>query len=323
MFSIYQIKDAYNRIRRNINKTPILFSDKINNLTKSNIIFKAENLQKTGSFKIRGALNFIGQSKNQNFVAPSSGNHAQGVAAAARLYNKSSTLVMPSDAPSSKIQGVKSYGGNIIFYDRYKEDRVKIAKKISFDKGYDFIPPYDHNDIILGQGTLGLEVLDQLKEIDFVPDMVLCCCGGGGLISGLSIALKSQWNKLKIHPVEPEFWDDTKISLREKKRHKIINKKSSICDALLSETPGELTFRINKELLSFGISVTDKQVMEAIHIAYKYLKLVLEPGGAVAFAAALNCSEIVNNKKVLVILSGGNIDKEIFLNSLKTRIPKM
>ena len=323
MFSIYQIKDAYNRIRYNINKTPILFSDKINNLTKSNIIFKAENLQKTGSFKIRGALNFIGQSKNQNFVAPSSGNHAQGVAAAARLYKKSSTLVMPLDAPSSKIQGVESYGGNIVFYDRYKEDRVKIAKKISLDKGYDFIPPYDHNDIILGQGTLGLEVLNQLKEIDFVPDMVLCCCGGGGLISGLSIALKSQWNKLKIHPVEPEFWDDTKISLKEKKRHKIINKKRSICDALLSETPGELTFRINKELLSFGISVTDKQVMEAIHIAYKYLKLVLEPGGAVAIAAALNCSEIVNNKKVLVILSGGNIDKKIFLNSLKTKIPKM
>ena len=132
MFSIYQIKDAYNRIRHNINKTPILFSDKINNLTKSNIIFKAENLQKTGSFKIRGALNFIGQSKNQNFVAPSSGNHAQGVAAAARLYNKSSTLVMPLDAPSSKIQGVESYGGNIVFYDRYKEDRVKIAKNIDW-----------------------------------------------------------------------------------------------------------------------------------------------------------------------------------------------
>ena len=323
MFSIYQIKDAYNRICHYINKTPILFSDKINSLTKSNIIFKAENLQKTGSFKIRGALNFIEQSKNHDFVAPSSGNHAQGVAAAARYYNKNSTLVMPSDAPKSKIQGVKSYGGNIVFYDRYKEDRVKIAKKISLDKGYDFIPPYDHNDIILGQGTLGLEILDQLKEIDFVPDKVLCCCGGGGLISGVSIALKSRWNNLNIHPVEPEFWDDTKISLKEKKRHKIINKKSSICDALLSETPGELTFRINKKLLSFGISVTDEQVMEAIHIAYKYLKLVIEPGGAVALAAALNYSEIVNNKNVLVILSGGNIDKEIFLNSLKTKIPKL
>ena len=183
MFSIYQIKDAYNLISHNINKTPILFSDKINNLTKSNIIFKAENLQKTGSLK-SWSLKFYWQSKNQDFVAPSSGNHAQGVAAAARLYNKNSTLVMPSDAPISKIQGVKSYGGNIIFYNRYKEDRLKIAKKISFDKGYDLIPPYDHNDIILGQGTLGLEVIDQLKEIDFVPDIVLCCCGGGGLISG-------------------------------------------------------------------------------------------------------------------------------------------
>ena len=323
MFSIYQIKDAYKLIRGNINKTPILFSDKINNLTKSNIIFKAENLQKTGSFKIRGALNFIGQSKNQDFVAPSSGNHAQGVAAAASLHNKNSTLVMPSDAPLSKIQGVKSYGGNIIFYDRYKEDRVKIAKKISLEKGYDFIPPYDHKDIILGQGTLGLEVIDQLKDINFVPDTVLCCCGGGGLISGLSIALKSYWDNLNIHPVEPEFWDDTRISLKEKKRHIIINKKSSICDALLSETPGELTFRINKKLLSFGISVTDQQAMEAIHVAYEYLKLVLEPGGAVALAAALNYSEVVKNKNVLVILSGGNIDKKIFLNSLKTKIKKL
>ena len=323
MFSIYQIKDAYKLISSNINKTPILFSDKINNLTKSNIIFKAENLQKTGSFKIRGALNFIEQSKNQDFVAPSSGNHAQGVAAAASLYNKNSTLVMPSDAPLSKIQGVKSYGGNIIFYDRYKEDRVKIAKNISLEKSYDFIPPYDHKDIILGQGTLGLEVLDQLKDINFVPETVLCCCGGGGLISGLSIALKSHWDNLNIHPVEPEFWDDTRISLKEKKRHIITNKKSSICDALLSETPGELTFSINKKLLSFGISVTDQQAMEAIHTAYEYLKLVLEPGGAVALAAALNNSEVVKNKNVLVILSGGNIDKKIFLDSLKTRIQKI
>ena len=139
-------------------------------------------------------------------------------------------------------------------------------------------------------------------------------------ISGLSIALKSNFGNLNIHPVEPEFWDDTRISLKEKKRHIIINKKSSICDALLSETPGELTFRINKKLLSFGISVTDQQAMEAIHVAYEYLKLVLEPGGAVALAAALNYSEVVKNKNVLVILSGGNIDKKIFLNSLKTKI---
>ena len=159
MFSIFQIKDAYKRISNNINNTPILFSDRINQFTNSNIIFKAENLQRTGSFKIRGALNFISQSKNKNFVAPSSGNHAQGVAAAAKLFNKKSKLVMPSDAPLSKIEGVKFYGGDIVFYNRYEEDRIEIAKNISKVKGYDLIPPYDNRDIILGQGSLGIEII--------------------------------------------------------------------------------------------------------------------------------------------------------------------
>ena len=316
MISIYQINDAYKRISKYINKTPIIYSDKLNNFTESNILIKAENLQKTGSFKIRGATNLISQIKEEKVVAPSSGNHAQAVAAASQLFNKTATLVMPSDAPKSKILGVKSYNGKIIFYDRNNEDRMEIANEISNREGSVLIPPYDHKEIIAGQGTLGVEIIEQLEEMKFKPDIILCCCGGGGLIAGVASAIISKWKNANVHPVEPKFWDDTKISLENNQRYKIKNKKYSICDALLAETPGKLTFNINKKLLSKGISVTDKEVMKAIQIGYEWLKMVIEPGGAVALAASINNIELVRNKNVLVILSGGNIDQEIFTKSL-------
>ena len=316
MISIYQINDAYKRISKYIKKTPIIYSDKLNNFTESNILIKAENLQKTGSFKIRGATNLISQIKEEKVVAPSSGNHAQAVAAASQLFNKTATLVMPSDAPKSKILGVKSYNGKIIFYDRNNEDRMEIANEISNREGSVLIPPYDHKEIIAGQGTLGVEIIEQLEEMKFKPDIILCCCGGGGLIAGVASAIISKWKNAKVHPVEPTFWDDTKISLENNQRYKIKNKKYSICDALLAETPGKLTFNINKKLLSKGISVTDKEVMKAIQIGYEWLKMVIEPGGAVALAASINNIELVRNKNVLVILSGGNIDQEIFTKSL-------
>ena len=316
MISIYQINDAYKRISKYINKTPIIYSDKLNNFTESNILIKAENLQKTGSFKIRGATNLISQIKEEKVVAPSSGNHAQAVAAASQLFNKTATLVMPSDAPKSKILGVKSYNGKIIFYDRNNEDRMEIANEISNREGSVLIPPYDHKEIIAGQGTLGVEIIEQLEEMKFKPDIILCCCGGGGLIAGVASAIISKWENANVHPVEPKFWDDTKISLENNQRYKIKNKKYSICDALLAETPGKLTFNINKKLLSKGISVTDKEVMKAIQIGYEWLKMVIEPGGAVALAASINNIELVRNKNVLVILSGGNIDQEIFTKSL-------
>ena len=317
MISIYQISEAYKRISKYIYKTPIIFSDKLNKMTGSNILIKAENLQKTGSFKIRGATNMIAQIKEGKVVAPSSGNHAQAVAAACNIFNKSATLVMPSDAPKSKIVGVKNYNGKIIFYDRNNQDRMKIAKKISLEENSVLIPPYDHKDIITGQGTLGLEIINQLEELNFIPDLLLCCCGGGGLIAGVASAIKSKWKKTNVHPVEPEFWDDTKRSLENKTRFVVKDKKFSICDALLAETPGELTFSINKNLLSKGIKVSDKEVMKAIRIGYEWLKLVIEPGGAVALTAAINNTELVKNKNVLVILSGGNIDQDIFTNSIK------
>jgi len=323
MLSLYQIEVAYKRISKYINKTPLISSDKLDKLTKAKIVIKAECLQKTGSFKIRGAINMISQIASDKVVAPSSGNHAQGVAAAAKLFNKTATLVMPEDAPKSKILGVKFYNGKIVFYDRHKENRMEIAKEIAKKENSILIPPYDHKNIILGQGTLGYEVIKQMEEIMFTPDLVLCCCGGGGLISGVATALKSKWNNLNIHPIEPENWDDTKLSLLKNERQIIKNKKNSICDSLLAETPGKLTFKINRKLLSKGISVSDSKALQAIHLAYAWLKLIPEPGGAVALAAALNESKLIKNKNVLIIISGGNIDKEIFLNSLDTVLPKV
>ena len=316
MISIYQINDAYKRINKYIYKTPIIYSDKLNKITGSNILIKAENLQKTGSFKIRGAINLISQISEEKVVAPSSGNHAQAVAAASQLFNKNATLVMPSDAPKSKVLGVKSYNGKIIFYDRNNEDRIKIASEISKRESSVLIPPYDHKEIIKGQGTLGVEIIEQLEEMKFKPDLILCCCGGGGLIAGVATAIKSKWKDTNVHPVEPKFWDDTKISLEKNRRYLIKNKKYSICDALLAETPGKLTFDINKKILSEGISVSDREVMKAIKIGYEWLKMVIEPGGAVALAASISKIKFVKNKNVLVVLSGGNIDTDIFTESL-------
>ena len=316
MISIHQINNAFKRINKYIYKTPIIYSDKLNKITGSNILIKAENLQKTGSFKIRGAINLISQISEEKVVAPSSGNHAQAVAAASQLFNKNATLVMPSDAPKSKVLGVKSYNGKIIFYDRNNEDRIKIASEISKRESSILIPPYDHKEIIKGQGTLGVEIIEQLEEMEFKPDLILCCCGGGGLIAGVATAIKSKWKDTNVHPVEPKFWDDTKISLEKNRRYLIKNKKYSICDALLAETPGKLTFDINKKILSKGISVSDREVMKAIKIGYEWLKMVIEPGGAVALAASISNIKLVKNKNVLVVLSGGNIDKDIFTESL-------
>ena len=320
MISFKHIESSYNRIKNYVNLTPILESQKLNEITNSRILIKAECLQKTGSFKIRGAMNMISQIKNNNtVVAPSSGNHAQGVASAANYLNFSSTLVMPRDAPKTKINGVKSYGGKIHFYDRHNEDRFKIAQKIAHDDKSILIPPYDHPDIIAGQGTIGFEIINQLSKTNFIPDTIFCCCGGGGLIAGLALSINHKWPKTKIHPVEPLGWDDTKTSLQKGVRVKATKKHSSICDALLAETPGELTFSINKKMLSEGLVVNNQQVLSTIKFAFEELKLVVEPGGAVALSAAIFKKDLIKNKNVLVIISGGNVDINIFKKALETK----
>lgn len=317
MNHIKEINNSYLRIKNLIYKTPLIESKFLNEKLNSRIFLKCENLQKTGSFKLRGAINFISQIKgNKTLVAPSSGNHAQAVAEAASIYNMNSILVMPKDSPEIKVEGVVKSGGKIKFYDRFKENRETIAKSLVKELKGILIPPYDDFNIIHGQGTIGLESINQLKELNVIPDLVLCCCGGGGLISGISLILKNEWPEIKIHPVEPENWNDTQLSLKKGKRIKLNKNIKSICDALLAKVPGEITFNLNKKLLSEGLTVSDNQVLNSINFAYKHLKIVIEPGGAVALTSALNNQKLIKNKKVLVIISGGNIDNKVFKKAL-------
>ena len=312
------ILEASKRLEGKIVRTPILQSNYINEKLKSNIFLKAENLQTIGAFKFRGAMNSILQlpSDIKKVVAWSSGNHAQAVAAASKITGRQATIVMPEDSPKAKLNGTAFWGATIIKYDRNKENREEIGKKIAKDINAKIIPPFDDEKVIIGQGTAGIECIEQLNEINVTPDIVLCCCGGGGLIAGISTAIKEKFQNAKIYSVEPENFDDTKKSLKENSIIPNSMKHNSICDALLADKPGKITFEINKLNLTSGLSVSDKEALIAMNTAFKYLKIVLEPGGAVALAAAIFKKIDIRDKNVLVIASGGNVDKDIFENCL-------
>ena len=312
------ILEASKRLEGKIVRTPILQSKYINEKLESNIFLKAENLQTIGAFKFRGAMNSILQlpSDIKKVVAWSSGNHAQAVAAASKITGRQATIVMPEDSPKAKLNGTAFWGATIIKYDRNKENREEIGKKIAKDINAKIIPPFDDEKVIIGQGTAGIECIEQLNKINVTPDIVLCCCGGGGLIAGISTAIKEKFQNAKIYSVEPENFDDTKKSLQENSIIPNSMKHNSICDALLADKPGKITFEINKLNLTSGLSVSDKEALIAMNTAFKYLKIVLEPGGAVALAAAIFKKIDIRDKNVLVIASGGNVDKDIFENCL-------
>ena len=312
------ILEASKRLEGKIVRTPILQSKYINEKLESNIFLKAENLQTIGAFKFRGAMNSILQlpSDIKKVVAWSSGNHAQAVAAASKITGRQATIVMPEDSPKAKLNGTAFWGATIIKYDRNKENREEIGKKIAKDINAKIIPPFDDEKVIIGQGTAGIECIEQLNEINVTPDIVLCCCGGGGLIAGISTAIKEKFKNAKIYSVEPENFDDTKKSLKQNSIIPNSMKHNSICDALLADKPGKITFEINKLNLTSGLSVSDEEALIALNTAFKYLKIVLEPGGAVALAAAIFGKIDIKDKNVLVIASGGNVDKDIFENCL-------
>ena len=245
-------------------------------------------------------------------VAWSSGNHAQAVAAAANITEREATIVMPKDSPKTKLNGTIAWGANIVKYDRNTENREEIGKAIAKEQNAIIIPPFDDVNVIIGQGTTGLEAVEQLKEINVIPDIVLCCCGGGGLIAGVSTSIKANYPNAQIYSVEPENFDDTKKSLEADMIIENTMQHISICDALLANKPGNITFEINRKNLSGGISVSDTESLIAMKIAYKYFKIVLEPGGAVALAAAISKKIDITNKNILVIASGGNVDSDIF-----------
>jgi len=297
-------------------RTPLLSNHELDQVAGGTVLMKPECLQITGSFKIRGAYNFLSQlTKEQamrGVVAWSSGNHAQGVAAAGGMLGIPTAIVMPEDAPKAKLSNTKKLGGEVITYDRYTGDREAIARGIAAERGVEVVPSYDHVNIIAGQGTVGLEIAEQSIEMDLPADQVLICCGGGGLTAGSAIALKARLPEVFVHTVEPQDFDDTARSLELGERVCVDAPARSICDALQAHTPGKLTFEINRRLLGPGLTVSDDEVRDAMRFAFRNLKLVIEPGGAVALAAVLAGKIDTKGKTTAIVLSGGNVDTELF-----------
>jgi threonine dehydratase len=301
-------------------KTPLLEPRVLADDVGGRVFLKAETLQRTGTFKFRGAFNTImnlsPEQRKRGVIAWSSGNHAQGVAAAAQIVGIPATIVMPADAPEIKRKNTESYGAKVIPYDRYSEDRRAIAMALMEETGCALIPPYDHPDVIAGQGTTGLEIAQQLKSQNLEPDQVLICCGGGGLTAGVSTAIKSIFPNCKTLAVEPEGYDDTKKSLETGKIQRANTSHKSLCDALLSPQPGELTFSINRHTVDQGLAVSEEEVLAAMRYGFEKLKLVIEPGGAVCLAAALAGKIDCQDKTTVLILSGGNVDPAIFAETI-------
>jgi threonine dehydratase len=284
------IELAARRIRSEAVATPLLENVKLNAFTGGRVFIKAENLQRTGSFKFRGAWNCISKldpAKNKGgVVAYSSGNHAQGVAAAAQLRGIPALIVMPEDTPEIKKTNTRSYGAEIVTYDRAKESREEIADRYVAKRGAVLVPPFEHADIIAGQGTSGLEIISELRDRGVALDDILVNCSGGGLTAGIALAFSEKSSKTKVHSVEPEGFDDYARSLRSGVREKNPRSSGSICDALLTPQPGEMTFAMNKGRLAEGYVVSEAEVRRAVRFAFETLKLVVEPGGAAGLAAA-------------------------------------
>ncbi|MGE5501949.1 MAG: threonine ammonia-lyase [Ignavibacteriales bacterium] len=310
------IEAAAGRLYGNAVRTPLLESPALDDLLAGRVLLKPETLQFGGSFKFRGAYNRISQltaeEKKRGVVAFSSGNHAQGVALAARIMRTPALIVMPSDAPRLKIEATRAYGAEVRLYDRYTEDREAIARVIAAERGSVVVPSYDDVHIIAGQGTVGLELAEQGDDLD----VVLCPVGGGGLIAGLSTAVLHEYPNAAIYGVEPAAFDDTRRSLESGRREHIDPAARSICDALQSPSPGEITFEINRRNLAGVLTVTDAEVAEAMRYAFATLKLVVEPGGAVALAAALAEKLDLAGRTTAIVLSGGNVDPELYASIL-------
>jgi len=300
--------------------TPLLTSPDLDARLGGRIFIKAEPLQRTGSFKFRGAFNRISQidesARGAGVVAYSSGNHAQGVAASAGAMSIPATIVMPSDAPAIKRHNTEALGATVVTYDRYTEQRERIAEAIAVESGATLVRPYDDPMVIAGQGTVGLEIADQLDVLGARPDALLAPCSGGGLVSGCALAMCERFEGLEVLAVEPAGFDDTGRSLEAGARLTNESGPISICDALLTPTPGEITFALNSRLLAGGLAVEDDMVRKAMAYAFTRLKLVIEPGGSVALAAIMASLYDCKDKTVIIVATGGNVDPQVFTESL-------
>ena len=303
---------AQDRIASHAVRTPLVESWQLNALTGGRVFLKLEILQRTGSFKFRGACNRLAMipasERTKGVVAFSSGNHAQGVAAAAKVFGMPALIVMPSDAPKPKIEGTRAFGAEIVLYDRVREDREAIAAKICAERGAVLVKPFDDTGIIAGQGTAGLEIAEDAARLRVTLDEVLSPCSGGGLVSGLALALAGAGSAAKVHSVEPENFDGMKRSLEAGKRVQAPGGKLSIADALMAPIPGAIVFELAKDLLAPGFAVSDVELERAVAFAAEKLKLLVEPGGSAALAALLAGRVDVKGKAVALILSGGNAE---------------
>ena len=319
--TLNDIQRADQRIEGKIARTPLLNSPRLDAIADRKLWIKAEPLQVTGSFKFRGACSAISALPNEalkrGVVAYSSGNHAQGVALAAKVFGTQATIIMPHDAPANKVANTKAYGATVVHYERGVESREAIGQRLAQTHGLHLIKPYDDADVIAGQGTVGLELAGQMTEADAQAKALLCCCGGGGLSSGIAVALAGLRPAVTVHTVEPEGFDDTARSLALGERVSNPTEQGSICDAIVTPTPGELTFPLLQQHAGPGFAVSDDSVLGAMKTAFDTLKVVVEPGGAVALAAALDPQNLPDEKELIVILSGGNVDEQLFQQALK------
>jgi threonine dehydratase len=310
------ILGARERLAPWVVRTPLLEHPALNAIAGGRVLLKAETLQRVGAFKFRGAYNKIVQVDPATFpggvVACSSGNHAQGVAAAATLCGLKSLIVMPEDAPRLKLARTKVFGGEVLTYDRLKEDRDAIARAACAERKSAYVHPFDDPDVIAGQGTVGLEMMEQARVMGAVPEAVLVPCSGGGLVSGISIAVKHTRPATEVYTVEPEGFDDFARSLTSGKHERNQQLAGSICDALLVPSPGEIPFEIATQTVTAGLAVTDEEVRSAIRFAFHELKLVVEPSGATALAALLAGKLPIAGRTMACVLSGANVDPTLY-----------
>ena len=312
--NIEQIEAAARRIEGHAVRTPLLNAPLLDAFAGRRIFVKAECLQKTGSFKYRGARSAISaldvDVRARGVIAFSSGNHAQGVALAAKEMGTTAVIIMPEDAPQTKIANTRAYGAEVILYDRAQEDRDAIGAKLAGERGLTLIKPFDNEEVIAGQGTCGLEIAEQAADFGIEAAEVLVCCGGGGLTSGTAAALADRAPGFTVRPVEPEGFDDVTRSLAADAIQVNNQMSGSICDAILTPSPGEITFPILRAHCGPGVVVSDDEAMRAMAAAFVRLRIVLEPGGAVSLAAALFHRD--DDRDVIVVASGGNVDAPVF-----------
>src|ERR1700727_1291716 len=297
-------------------RTPLLSPPVLCERVGAKVFLKPELLQRTGSFKFRGAFNKLSSipldARGGGVVAFSSGNHAQGVAAAAKILNMPATIVMPADAPLTKRERTKAYGAQVVLYDRAGENREAIARDIADEQGATLVPPYDDPMVIAGQGTVGREIAEDMAALGLTPDIVIAPVSGGGLIAGVATAIKARYPQAILMSAEPQGFDDHARSLRSGKREPHRAEGRTICDALMASIPGEITFAITSRLLTQGVTASDAEVTVAVGFAFRELKLVVEPGGSVGLAALLAGHIDARDRNVVIVLSGGNVDADMF-----------